>query len=154
MLDGVNPVARTNVCPEVAPPAEPGFHAFCYTVPTRTGAFPDFVVAGSGEAPEGRGDYWDHTIRPGDTSAAGLREKARWVLDEMTRRMAALDLGWEAASTTQVYTVHDIHPLMRDEICARGAATAGVTWHLARPPVVGLDYEMDVRGVHTERVLD
>ena len=28
---GVNPVARSNVCPEIAPPTEPSFHAFTYT---------------------------------------------------------------------------------------------------------------------------
>ena len=34
-----------------------------------------------------------------------------------------------------------------------GAAVAGLTWYYARPPVQGLDYEMDVRGVPTERVI-
>ena len=29
---GVNPVARSNTCPEIAPPPEPGFHAFSFTV--------------------------------------------------------------------------------------------------------------------------
>ena len=33
MKDGVNPVARSNVCPEIDPPSEPGFHAFSFTVP-------------------------------------------------------------------------------------------------------------------------
>ncbi len=32
MPDGVNPVARSNVCPKIDPPSEPGFHAFSYTV--------------------------------------------------------------------------------------------------------------------------
>src|SRR5262249_23314147 len=33
LFDGtVNPVARSNVCPEIAPPPEPSFHAFSYTV--------------------------------------------------------------------------------------------------------------------------
>jgi hypothetical protein len=31
--DGANPVARTNVCPAVAPPASPSLHAFSYTAP-------------------------------------------------------------------------------------------------------------------------
>ena len=30
---------------------------------------------------------------------------------------------------------------------------AGLTWHYARPPVQGLDYEMDVRGVAREIVM-
>jgi hypothetical protein len=35
----------------------------------------------------------------------------------------------------------------------RGAAAHGVTWHFARPPVVGLDFEVDCRGVGTDRVV-
>ena len=34
--DEVNPVARSNVCPEIDPPATPSFYAFSYTVPSET----------------------------------------------------------------------------------------------------------------------
>ena len=44
MSGDTNPVARSNVCPEIDPPAEPSFHAFCYTV-AATGPTPTFVVA-------------------------------------------------------------------------------------------------------------
>jgi hypothetical protein len=30
---------------------------------------------------------------------------------------------------------------------------AGLTWHYARPPVLGLDVEVDVRGVSSETLL-
>jgi hypothetical protein len=150
---GANPIARSNVCPEIEPPATPSFHAFAYTVPARSGARASFHISGSGEAPEGQDSYRDHIIRLGDTSAAGLREKARWVLAEMERRMAALGVGWAEATATQLYTVHDIFPILEDELVRRGAMPAGLTWHFARPPVVGLDYEMDVRGVSRELVL-
>ena len=54
IFDGmINPVARSNVCPEIDPPSVPGFHAFAYTVPDAP-ARPSFIVAGSGEAPEGK----------------------------------------------------------------------------------------------------
>jgi hypothetical protein len=153
LYDGAtNPVARSNVCPAIDPPSEPGFHAFSYTEPA-DGAEPSFVVAGSGEAPEGRGNYRDHIVRRGDVSAAGLREKARFVLGEMERRLAALGFRWSDVSATQVYTVHDIHPFLADEIVRRGAAPAGLTWHYHRPPVVDLEYEMDCRGVALERAL-
>lgn len=148
-----NPVARSNVCPEIAPPAEPSFHAFCYTVPAAGGVMPAFVVAGSGEVPEGRGNYRDHIVRPGDTSVSGLTEKARYVLGEMEARMRALGFGWAHATSAQVYTVHDLHPFLASEIVKRGAARLGLTWHYCRPPVVGLDYEMDVRGVARERTV-
>src|SRR5258708_17067673 len=45
MKDGVNPVARSNVCPKIDPPAEPCFYAFAYTVPAPR-AQASFVVAG------------------------------------------------------------------------------------------------------------
>ena len=46
--DGVNPIARSNVCPKIAPPETPSFHAFSYTVPADS-APATCVVAGSGE---------------------------------------------------------------------------------------------------------
>ena len=65
---------------------------------------------------------------------------------------AALGAAWSDATATHAYTVHDLHPFLADEIVARGAAASGLTWVYARPPVVGLDFEMDVRGVHTDFV--
>jgi len=148
---GTNPVARSNVCPAIDPPAEPSFHAFCFTVASE--ARPSFVVAGSGEAPEGKPNYRDHIIRPGETSVDAMREKARFVLGEMERRLAALGFAWEHTTATQVYTVQDIHPFLTDEIMRRGAAHSGLTWQFCRPPVRGLEYEMDCRGIATERVI-
>ncbi|MBB5752175.1 2-amino-5-chloromuconate deaminase CnbZ [Prosthecomicrobium pneumaticum] len=153
LLSGeVNPVARANVCPERDPPAEPSFFAFSFTRP-EAGAPASFVVAGSGEVPEGKGNYRDHIVAPGDTSPAGLAAKARFVLAEMEARMAALGGNWATATGAQLYTVHDVFPLLADQIVARGAARHGLAWHFCRPPVVGIDYEMDCRRVATERVL-
>jgi hypothetical protein len=144
-----NPVARSNVCPEIAPPAEPSFHAFSFTVPSNERAA-TFVVAGSGEAREGGATYRERTVRHGETSPDALREKALFVLSEMERRLGLLDQSWSSTTATQVYTVHDLHPFFADEIVRRGAARAGLTWHLCRPPVRGLEYEMDCRGVAAE----
>ena len=149
--DGRNPVARSNVCPEIAPPPEPAFHAFVFTVPEQ--APPSFAVAGSGEAPEGKGNYRDHIVAHGDVSPSGLRSKARWVLGEMERRMGLLGAGWKDTTAVQVYSVHDIHPFLGDELVSRGAARHGVTWQFCRPPVVDLEYEVDCRGLWRERVL-
>lgn len=151
--DGLNPIARSNVCPEIAPPPVPSFYAFSYTVPAEKDARPSFVVAGSGEAPEGHKNYKDHAIRLGDQSPEGLREKARWVLAEMERRMGALGFSWPDSTATHLYTVFDVHPFLGDEIVRRGAAHAGLIWQFCRPPVKDLDYEMDVRGVSRELVL-
>jgi hypothetical protein len=92
-------------------------------------------------------------IRPGDHSPKGLSEKARWVLGEMERRMAALGFDWSHATGTHLYTVYDVHPFLAEEIARRGAMPGGLSWHFARPPVEGLDFEMDVRGVARESVI-
>jgi len=149
--DDLNPVARSNVAPEIEPPAEVVFHAFCYTVPAKSAAG-DYVVAGSGEWPEGT-RFPDEIIARGDVSPAGLRTKARWVCDMMQARLGGLQADWRAASATQVYTVHDLHPFLGDEIIARAGNGAGVTWHYCRPPIEGLEYEMDVRRVSVERMI-
>jgi len=153
MPDGVNPVARSNVCPKLAPPAEPCFYAFSYTV-AAADAPASFVVAGSGEAPEGKSNYRDHAIRLGDVSPAGLLEKARWVLGEMERRMSAFGGDWSQVTATQLYTVHDIYPFLESELGSRGIFGQGLTWHFNRPPVQDLEYEMDCRRVHRERVIE
>jgi hypothetical protein len=147
-----NPVARTNVCPVIDPPSEPSFHAFAFTV-ERPAERPGFVVAGSGESVEGKANYRDHTIRLGDVSPGALRDKARFVLGEMERRLRHLGVGWEATSAVQAYTIHDLHPFLAEEIVRRGAARSGLTWHFTRPPVVNLEFEMDCRGAAQELVL-
>lgn len=151
--DGENPVARSNVCPEIDGPAEPSFYAFSYTVPADPVFRPGFVVAGSGEAMEGQKLYRDRTVRLGDQSPDAMREKAQWVLGVMEARMAALGYAWADTTATQAYTVYDLYPFLGDEIVGRGAARGGLTWQFCRPPVKDLDYEMDVRGVAREFVL-
>lgn len=149
---GDNPVARSNVCPELHKPAEPSLHAFSYTVPCADAA-PSFVVAGSAEAPEGKGDYRDNCIRLGDVSPEGLLEKGRWVLGEMERRMGMLGFGWDDITAAQLYTVHPIQHVMAQEMAPRGVARHGLDWHFNRPPVKDLEFEMDCRGVAVEHVL-
>ena len=149
MREDRNPVARSNVCPELNKPAEPSFHAFCYARPA-AGEAGSFVIAGSGEAEDGHATYRERTVRYGDTSPDALREKAVFVLGRMEQRMAAFGAGWADTTAAQVYTVFDLHPFLSGEIVRRGAAEHGLTWHFARPPVVGLDYEMDCRRVPIE----
>jgi hypothetical protein len=154
IANGVNPVARSNVCPAINPPHVPSLYAFAYTEP-HAGDSRTFVVAGGAEAPEGKPNYRDFIVRYQDVTPAGLKEKARWVLkNAMEARLAALGFGWADTTATQVYTVQDFHPFLGEEIVRRGAANAGLTWHYCRPPVVDLEYEMDCRGVALERTVN
>ena len=102
-VDGVNPVARTNVAPLADPPSEPCLYAFSYVRPAAGAVPPTFVVAGSGEY-----DETDGIHRAGESSVDALRAKAAWVMREMTARLEALGVGWAAVNRTNVYTVHDM----------------------------------------------
>jgi hypothetical protein len=119
--DGENPIARTNVCPVLEPPSVPVLAAFSYTVKSADTAG-SFVIAGGGEAPEGKPNYRDYIVRRADASPAGLREKVRYVVKEMERRLARLGHSWRDAAHTQAYAAHDVGPLLREEIMQRGAA--------------------------------
>ncbi len=153
LYDGtINPVARSNVCPEIDPPGEPCFHAFSFTVATDNAA-PTFVIAGSGEAREGGASYRERTVRRGETGPDAMLEKAQYVLGAMEQRLAAFGMTWADTTATQVYTVYDLHPFLASEIVRRGTAHAGLTWHYARPPVRELEYEMDCRAVMQESVI-
>jgi len=149
----MNPVARTNVCPMYDKPEEPSMFAFSYTVPAPSAKRGTFILAGGGDAREGGPSYRDRIVRLGDTSPEGLRAKAAFVIAAMERRLSLLGFGWPDAVTTQVYTVQNIGHLVGELLAARGAAAGGIVWNYARPPVVDLEYEMDVRGAAREIVL-
>ena len=65
----MNPVARTNVCPEYGKPTEPVLYAFSYTVPAPQAARGSFIIAGGAEARD----------------RIELRDKVRYVVGEMER---------------------------------------------------------------------
>jgi hypothetical protein len=157
LFDGaINPVARSNVCPEIDPPAEPSFYAFSFTRPSQgegTGTTPAFVIAGGAESCGGEGSYPERIVRYRDLSPDGLKEKVGFTVREMESRLAAFGFGWKDTTAVQAYTVHDFHPVIVDELLRRGAARSGLTWHFARPPVIDLEYEMDCRRVRRETVI-
>jgi hypothetical protein len=154
VYDGkVNPVARSNVCPEIDPPTEPGFHAFSFTAPAAAGAAPSFVISGCAEARAIEASYRERIIRYGETSPDAMREKAHSVLEAITRRLELFGVGWRDTTASQVYTIRDIYPFFADEIVRRGAAHAGINWHFTRPPVRDLEFEVDCRSVRVEEVV-
>ena len=153
IYDGAtNPVARSNVCPEIDPPAEPSFYAFSFTRPSQT-TLPSFVIAGGAEAREGTGPYAERIVRFRDLSPDGIRDKVRFTVSAMEQRLAAFGFGWTDTTGVQAYSIRDFHPVLADELVRRGATRSGLTWHFARPPVIDLEYEMDCRRVLREVVI-
>ena len=150
-VNGVNPVARTNVAPVVNPPAEPALYGFSYTRPCAGAQLPTFVVAGAGELPEGILAA-ESIVARGDTSALGIATKAAFVMDLMERRLFGLGADWPLVNAIDVYTIHSLDRVLPELVLRRAgpAAVHGARWHYSRPPITEIEYEMDLRGTRTE----
>ncbi len=154
LVDGQNPVARTNVAPVVAAPDESLLFGFSYTRASSVER-PTFVVAGGGELRAG-GLERRFIVRAGETSEDAVRDKARFVVELMRQRLDGLGADPAWLSTIDVYTAHDLRCALSDEIIPGlpAAARGGVQWFYARPPVCDIEFEMDMRGVGCELVLE
>jgi hypothetical protein len=150
-VNGVNPVARTNVAPVVNPPGEPALYGFSYTRPCAGTQPLTFVVAGAGELPEGILAA-ESIVARGDTSARGIATKTDFVLDLMERRLFGLGADWSLVNAIDVYTIHSLDHVLPELVLKRaGSATIhGARWHYSRPPITEIEYEMDLRGTRTE----
>jgi hypothetical protein len=155
LVDGQNPVARTNVAPVVRPPVEPSLHAFSYTAVAEGAGCPTFVVAGAGELRPGARDRTG-IVRPDETSDEALREKAAHVMGAMQGRLAGLGVSWADVTAVSIYTPHPLDAFLATDVLGPigPAAAHGVHWYLSHPPIAGLAYEMDVRGVRLDLRVD
>jgi len=150
---GVNPIARTNVCPIKLDGPEPVLHAFSFVRPNAGLQRQTFIVAGAGELVEGT-LVNGAIVRRGETSAEAIAEKARYVSEVMAERLRGLGATWDEVTTINAYTVHPLHPLLKALLLPTlpAARRHGVNWHYARPPVIDIEYEMDLQGVVTRWV--
>jgi len=147
MVDGVNPVARTNVAPVVNPPSETVLFGFSYTRPSAA-TRPTFVVAGGGELLDGGLDR-RLIVRSGETSEDAMLEKTRRVVEIMSGRLDGLGATNDLLSTIDVYSSHPVQQGLAEVILPGlpAAAQLGVRWFYSRPPIEDIEFEMDMRGV-------
>lgn len=150
-VDGMNPVARTNVAPLHNPPDDTTMHGFSYTMPCREENGRTFVIAGAGELLEGE-LVRDGIVRRGETGPDAMREKAAYVVQVMADRLAGLGVSWDRVTAADVYTAHRLDRLLEDVVLP-GVGVAqrhGLRLYRARPPVIGIEFEMDLRGIRRE----
>lgn len=151
---GANPIARTNVVPLVGAVEEPSMYAFCYTVAADPHQRLTFVTSGAGEL---RGDALsaDSIVSPGDRTPEGMTLKVDRVLEAITDRLQRLGASWPETTTVDVYTAELMSAVLVDAMSLRtgSALVRGVRWYPALPPIEGLEFEMDARGVSTELVV-
>ena len=151
MVDGLNPVARTNVAPICPIPSTPSLHAFTYARPHPLLRRKSFVVAGAGELRDGILKS-ENIVRRGEVAPEAIRDKAAFVLDVMEERLTGLGASWSDATAVDIYTEFPLEGGLRAMLLDRLglAARHGICWHLSRPPVREIEFEMDVRGIGTE----
>ncbi|MBP85461.1 MAG: hypothetical protein CMJ64_01900 [Planctomycetaceae bacterium] len=152
LVEDQNPVARTNVSPVESPSSGSMLYGFSYTEPSDL-MRPTFVVAGGGEL---RGPLDSKQIvRVGETSEEAMLEKARCVVEIMCERLAALGNN-DLLTTINVYTAHPLRKLLAEVVIPGipAAARLGVRWFYSRPPVKDIEFEMDMRGVARDLVVE
>ena len=73
----------------------------------------------------------------------------------MELRLRGLAADWTGVTVTNVYTVHPLRDIVESVMLPRmgAAALKGLTWHFSRPPIVDIEFEMDLRGVRREVVI-
>ena len=151
----LNPIARTNVAPLEDPPTEPVLHAFSYTMPNESVKARTFVVAGAGEL---SGETLDSKsiVRFGETNREAMKEKAERVVEIMLERFEGLGVDWTMLNQIDVYTIHPIDEIVSEILLPklRSAPRRGVHWYPSRPPVVDIEFEMDMRGIERELLIE
>jgi hypothetical protein len=131
--------ARTNVAPAGGGVSEPALYAFTYTVPGRVGPRPAFRLSGATE-----------TRRDGSTA-----DKLRSIMDKLTERLMELGVRWDDSTAISLYgPTAETCGLDAGVLAGLGAAGLhGLTWFPSRPPLQGLQFEIDARGVGAELLL-
>ena len=152
-IDDLNPLARTNVAPVINPPPESMLYAFSYIQPAEKSDQPTFIIAGAGELIDGVLTP-DRIIRRNETSTEAIREKATYVVQVMGDRLNKLGGDWEIVNRINIYTNHSISHLAEDLVLPNVNQLHGLNWYQSRPPVIDIEYEMDLRGINQEHYLD
>jgi len=143
VVDSQNPIARTNVAPVEDAPDETELHAFSF-VRRSEDAGRTFVVAGGGELIGPLAV--ENIVRAGDVTPDALREKATVVMNLMLQRLRGLGGVPADLTTIDVYTAHDAPTLITQAVTPELAdSPAEVVWFKTRPPIVDIEFEMDMR---------
>jgi hypothetical protein len=154
ILDDDNPVARTNVAPLGGALPNPSLYAFSYTVPSANPK-PTFIVAGAGDVTDQNLDPYV-VVRTGESSIDAMSEKVNTVMSVMEERLHGLKVSWRDVIDVDVYTAEpNWAAVVQKMIGMMGHNPAhGFHWYLADPPIEGLAFEMDLRGLRSNNILD
>lgn len=145
------------MAPRFDPPSIDSLVAFTIAVQRKTLAVqdigPDFLTSGR---PENASNP-DRVIAAGDSSRAGMDEKARFVWGALRQTVADLGGRWTDISGAQVYMTEPIETILSTTRAA-GLLSSGLTLFPGDTPVIGYGdapyaFEADVRAISREELL-
>jgi hypothetical protein len=141
LIDGFNPISRTNVVPSAFAPEEPSMHAFSYADATGNGVR-SFVMSGMTEG----------NTAQGESNGDGMRRKLAQVLAMVSRRLDELGVAWADATHIDLYSTHDFGNALGllVEPALGVSLRRGIRQHFGKPPVIGLELELEARALSRE----
>jgi hypothetical protein len=153
LVDGLVPMTRANLAVKDRSVSEQCVYAFLYTVPSKANRM-TFATSAIADLKR-HADGSVQNVASDDVSPAGLREKVSFVIHVVDEKLKEIGGSWDLATQIRIYTVHPMDSLIPEIILPVIGAGAhhGITWHYVYPPVVGLELEIDVRGVLRESVI-
>jgi hypothetical protein len=153
LVDGLVPITRANLAVHDSSVREQCVYAFMYTVPSQPG-HPTFATSAMADLKR-NADGSVENVAAGDISTGGLVQKASFIIQTLDEKLREIAASWSLVTQIRIYTVHPIDIIVREVILPTvgSAAHHGVTWYYVYPPVVGLELEIDARGVLREYVV-
>jgi hypothetical protein len=142
-------VCRSNIALALHPPATTSLCAFSYTAPASANG-KTFFLSGQADI-----DANGKAIAEGDTSPAAMRKRARFTIDTVGATLAKLGASWQDTTQIALFHAHDIPDLWGAELLGSlgDALQRGVLVYRARPPIAGLEVELEARAVRMELIV-
>ncbi len=142
-------VCRSNIALALLPPTTTSLCAFTYTAPT-SAKNKTFFLSGQADI-----DASGRAIAEGDVGPAAMQRRARYTIDTVGATLAKLGASWQETTQVAFFHVHDIPDLWEANLLGSlgEALNRGVLVYRARPPIAGLEVELEARAVRQEIVV-
>jgi hypothetical protein len=142
-------VCRSNIALTLHPPTITSLCAFTYTAPT-SAKNKTFFLSGQADI-----DAAGKAIAEGDTGPAAMQKRARYTIDTVGATLAKLGVSWRDTTQIAFFHAHEIPGLWGSELLGSlgEALSRGVLVYRARPPIAGLEVELEARAVRQEIVV-
>jgi hypothetical protein len=144
-------VCRSNIALALHPPATTSVCAFTYTAPAPAPAkSKTFFLSGQADI-----DASGKAIADSDTGPTAMQKRARYTIDAVGTTLAKLGVSWQDTTQIALFHAHDIPGLWEPKLLGSlgEALSRGVLVYRARPPIAGLEVELEARAVRQEMVV-